>query len=81
MIVIDLQSSVTLEEQICSAIRQLIALGKLQEGDPLPSVRQLGRPVGALEYGCARLLGLSTANTRSFVINELKRWSSKEKRS
>lgn len=38
---IDLRSSVTLEEQIRSAIRRLIALGQLQEGDGLPSVRQL----------------------------------------
>jgi len=131
MIVIDLQSSVTLEEQIRSAIRQLIALGKLREGDPLPSVRQLAGDLsvhwntvarayrrlqddGLLAVGKgrgvvvksphsparldsegrdrlaerlrevfadARLLGLSTANTRSFVVNELKRWSSKEKRS
>lgn len=41
MIVIDLQSSVTLEEQIRSGLRELIALGKLRDGDALPSVRQL----------------------------------------
>ena len=131
MIVIDLQSSVTLEEQIRSAIRQLIALGKLREGDALPSVRQLAGDLsvhwntvarayrrlqddGLLAVGKgrgvvvrtahsptrvdsegrdrlaerlrevfadARLLGLSTANTRSFVVNELRRWSSQEKHS
>lgn len=129
MIVIDLQSPITLEEQIRSAIRQLIALGKLQEGDALPSVRQLAGDLsvhwntvarayrrlqedGLLAVGKgrgvvvkspsaarldsegrdhlaqrlrevfadARLLGLSTASTRSFVVNELRRWSSKEKR-
>lgn len=131
MIVIDLQSPVTLEEQIRSAVRQLIALGKLREGDPLPSVRQLAgdlsvhwntvarayrrlqddgllavgkgrgvvvkshQPAARIDaegrdhlaerlrevFADARLLGLSTANTRSFVVNELKRWSSKENRS
>jgi GntR family transcriptional regulator len=131
MIVIDLQSPVTLDEQIRSAIRELIALGKLQEGDALPSVRQLagdlsvhwntvarayrrlqddgllavgkGRgvvvrsPTSATKldtesrnhlaerlrgvFADARLLGLSTANTRTFVVNELKRWSSQEKHS
>jgi GntR family transcriptional regulator len=131
MIVIDLQSSVTLDEQIRSAIRELIALGKLREGDALPSVRQLAGDLsvhwntvarayrrlqddGLLAVGKgrgvvvrspssatrldsesrdrladrlrgvfadARLLGLSTANTRSFVVNELKRWSSQEKHS
>ena len=30
-------------------------------------------------FADARLLGLSTANTRSFVVNELRRWSSQEK--
>jgi DNA-binding transcriptional regulator YhcF (GntR family) len=40
-LVVDLQSAVTLEEQIRSGIRRLIALGHLQEGDALPSVRQL----------------------------------------
>ena len=129
MIVIDLQSPVTLDEQIRSAIRELIALGKLREGDALPSVRQLAGDLsvhwntvarayrrlqddGLLAVGKgrgvvvrspssatrldsesrerladrlrgvfadARLLGLSTANTRSFVVNELKRWSSQEK--
>lgn len=131
MIVIDLQSPVTLEEQIRSAIRQLIALGTLREGDPLPSVRQLagdlsvhwntvarsyrrlqdegllvvgkGRGVfvksshsaarlGSEErnrlaekvrevFADARLLGLSTSDTRGFLLAELKYWSSKEKRS
>jgi GntR family transcriptional regulator len=41
IIVIDLESSVTLEEQIRSGIRELIAAGKLKEGETLPSVRQL----------------------------------------
>ena len=41
MIVIDLQSSVPLEEQIRRAIRWKIATGELRDQDPLPSVRQL----------------------------------------
>ena len=41
IIVVDLQSAVTLEEQIRSGIRELIAAGKLKDGETLPSVRQL----------------------------------------
>lgn len=41
IIVVDLQSSVTLEEQIRSGIRELIAARKLKGGEALPSVRQL----------------------------------------
>lgn len=41
MITIDLRSSVPLEDQIRGQIRELIALGKLAEGESLPSTRQL----------------------------------------
>lgn len=46
MIAIDLESVTPLEEQIRLALRQLIALGKLLSGDPLPSVRQLAGDLG-----------------------------------
>lgn len=41
VISIDLQSSKPLEDQIRAQIRELIALGKLAEGQALPSTRQL----------------------------------------
>lgn len=38
---IDLRSASSLEDQIRSQIRELIAIGKLAEGQALPSIRQL----------------------------------------
>lgn len=129
MIAIDLESATPLEEQIRLALRQLIALGKLASGDPLPSVRQLAGDLGVhwntvarayrrlQEEGLlmvlrgrgvfvrsgpgstarrdpatrdrllaklrevfadARLVGLSPADLRRLLHQELKRWSAKE---
>lgn len=41
LIRIDLQSSVALEDQVRAQVRELIAVGKLVEGQSLPSIRQL----------------------------------------
>lgn len=41
MISVDLQSAIPLEDQIRAQIRELIAVGKLADGQRLPSVRQL----------------------------------------
>jgi GntR family transcriptional regulator len=46
MIVVDLESSVPLEEQITEGVRQAIARGDVAPGDPLPSVRQLAGDLG-----------------------------------
>jgi GntR family transcriptional regulator len=128
VLVIDLRSSVPLEEQIRQAIRQRIASGELGDGTPLPSVRQLagdlsvhwntvarayrrlqdegllivgqGRGVfvkapaprlspdsGAREglaaklrevFTDARLHGISDADLRALILDELDRWNLKE---
>ena len=41
VLAIDLESNVPIEQQIGSQIRELIALGQLKDGQPLPSARQL----------------------------------------
>ena len=46
MITISLDSPVPLHDQLVSELRGLIALGKLQVGDELPSVRQLAADLG-----------------------------------
>ena len=46
MITISLDSPVPLHDQLVSELRGLIALGKLQGGDELPSVRQLAADLG-----------------------------------
>ncbi|HYI12038.1 MAG TPA: GntR family transcriptional regulator [Thermoanaerobaculia bacterium] len=131
-ITIDLRSTTPLEDQLRSQIRELIALGKLVEGECLPSVRQLagdlaihfntvarayrrlqdegllaigrGRGVFVKElpsrrtqsvrqtretlggrlreiFVDARLIGLTAAQTREFVLDELEQFARKEKRS
>ncbi len=46
VIAVDLESSVPLEEQILEGVRQAIARGDVEPGDPLPSVRQLAGDLG-----------------------------------
>lgn len=46
MIRIDLDSPVSLEEQIRGEIRAAIARNEIRPGQPLPSVRQLGADLG-----------------------------------
>ncbi len=46
MITIDLSSTVPIVEQLRAEIRQAIAAGELEPGDPLPTVRQLADDLG-----------------------------------
>jgi DNA-binding transcriptional regulator YhcF (GntR family) len=46
LIGVDLQSSTPLDDQIRAQIRELIALGRLSEGQLLPSTRQLAADLG-----------------------------------
>ena len=45
-ITIDLDSTTPVYRQIADEVRGLVATGRLQDGDELPSVRQLGAMVG-----------------------------------
>ena len=46
IIQIDFNSSEAIYMQLCNQIIMGIATSKLQEGDPLPSVRQMADPIG-----------------------------------
>ena len=46
MITLDMHSRIHIYEQLCQKITQLIAVGALEPGDQLPSVRLLARDLG-----------------------------------
>ena len=41
-ITVNLQSGVPIEDQLCAQLREQIVTGRLSDGQPLPSTRQLG---------------------------------------
>src|SRR5580765_5565741 len=60
---IDQNSSVSLREQIASQVKFLIATGELKPGEPLPTVRALGRQLGVHK------------NTVSLAYKDVRAWS------
>ena len=66
VITVDLRIAVPIDEQIRTRIRELVALGKLTDGQPLPSARQLAGELGvhfttvARAYRRLQLEGLLT---------------------
>lgn len=73
-ITVDLASNVPIYQQIKSAIVEAISAGKLQEGDSLPSVRQLANDVGVnmltinKVYTILKQEGYITINKRSGAL-------------